>query len=474
MITAACLITCAMATAQPSDRAEWLLAPNLQPGLELVYSGTCTDESLAPHVSFQRRYRLELNVLVLSDKGKETSVALLTALSLRDGVKEGKAPRHDPGWSIRLDLARLDGQGALRAGKALLLTPNDGPPTVETGCFVQFPLVRVTKNQTWEVVEDGRPARSWLVLGTEAEGGVTCLKLLGQQQSDDWDRPRADQVAWRRRDIVWLNPALGVAHKVERTIERRDPARREPTQRTVIKYALEGRPFKYPGKLFEDRVNEIGHARKFADEAAPLLKQPALYKDQIELLQRRITLSLESSAPTPYRKAIQQLQTRLDLARKGELPPETPVDDPRVAPKTVSVGARAPDVVVSQLGSDKTTRLHSLLGKPVLIFFYNPATETSRDVLRFAHAVSSKHPGAVNFLALAVTKDVDFACKQRAELGLPFPIHDGLGFHATFGVDATPRLILLDAEGAVRATHSGWGFSSPREILGELERCLPR
>src|SRR5262245_9674406 len=100
MITAS-LLACALVAAQPPDRAEWLLAPSLPPGLELVYTGSCSDESLAPHVSFQRQYRLELHVLALPSSGKNTNLAMLTALSLRER-KETKGTKADPGWSVRL------------------------------------------------------------------------------------------------------------------------------------------------------------------------------------------------------------------------------------------------------------------------------------------------------------------------------------------------------------------------------------
>ena len=51
----------------------------------------------------------------------------------------------------------------------------------------------------------------WQVVGTESSGGVACIKLVGVQQSDDWERTRADHVAWRRRDVIWLHPQHKVA-----------------------------------------------------------------------------------------------------------------------------------------------------------------------------------------------------------------------------------------------------------------------
>jgi hypothetical protein len=57
---------------------------------------------------------------------------------------------------------------------------------------------------------------------------------------------------------------------------------------------------------------------------------------------------------------------------------------------------------------------------------------------------------------------------------LPFPILAGKGLHLTFAVDATPRLVLLDAEGIVRLALTGWGHQVPQEVLAELQRWLPR
>ena len=110
----------------------------------------------------------------------------------------------------------------------------------------------------------------------------------------------------------------------------------------------------------------------------------------------------------------------------------------------------------------------------MLVFFYNPSAETSKEMLRFVHGIADKHPGAINFLAMAITDDPESACKQQAEMRLPFVLHDGKAFHTTFGVDATPRLVLIDGEGIVRATHTGWGFQSPKEMTDEILRCLPR
>jgi peroxiredoxin len=464
-----CLVCCALAHAQPPDKSEWQLAPQLLPGMELVYAGTYIEEALMPGVKYQRRYRLDTVLFVLEAEARRWDVAFMTTLSLRDQVRDAKAPAQEQPASVRLELTNLDSQGQLK-GTSPLVVPIGGPPTLECGMVVSAPITKVGPGQFWEVNEEGRPPRTWQVHVTEPCNGVTCVKLIGQQQSDDWDRPRADRTAWRRRDTVWIAPQLGVAQKVERVIERREPARRDPTHRATITYDLESR-LKYPGRLLEDRRQEVLRIKKLQDDARPLLAQPNQHRLHIDALLRKIAYHLEHQPPTPYRKAAIALRERLELARRGEVPPDTAADDVfrRAA---VGIGQRVPDFVVTDLTGKDSARMARMLGRPVLVFFYNPATDTGKEVLRFAFELHQKQGSQLGIMAMAVTSDADLARKQHAELKLPFAVLDGKGLHQTFGVDATPRLVVLDGEGIVRSATTGWGAQTAREITDELLRCL--
>ena len=106
--------------------------------------------------------------------------------------------------------------------------PLEGPPTVECGAFAAVPDGKVAADSTWEAGEPGRPVHAWRVVGPDTVVGARCLKLEGVQKSEDWDKPRADHTAWRRTDTVWLAPRLGVAARVERVIERREPGHDDP------------------------------------------------------------------------------------------------------------------------------------------------------------------------------------------------------------------------------------------------------
>ncbi|MCI0685173.1 MAG: redoxin domain-containing protein [Gemmataceae bacterium] len=470
MKTSFLLLACACSLGQTNSRSEWQLAPRLAPGQELVYAGVCVEESLVPNVQFQRQYRLETLVFVLDGAARRWNVAVMTALSQRTtgvepGVKESKT------LSVRLDVVEVNAQGKLTQGNAMPLLPLSGPPTLETGCFVEVTPPRLTRGSLWEVNEDNRPPRTWKVAGIEPVNGVTCVKVVGQQQSPDWDRPRGDQTAWRRRDVVWISPQLGVAQKVERVIEQRAPLRRDPTQRIVVQYELES-PLRYAGRLFEDRKQEILKARKFQEDAAVLVKQPAQNRAQLEALLKKVSFHLDNQAPTPYRKAVFHLAGRLENAKNGNVAGNPTIDENPRPVTAVGLGQRVPDFVVNELTGKQSARLARQLGRPVLVFFYVPTSDIGKEILRFAKGLMERHGDKVAVMAMAVTNDPDFARKQHGDLQLPFPVLDGGGMRLTFGVSATPRLVLLDPEGYVRAAHTGWGFHVPREIEDELNRWL--
>jgi peroxiredoxin len=370
-------------------------------------------------------------------------------------------------------LVRVDLQGKLGADPgAPLAVPLDGPPTLECGAFVEVPRNRVGLNQTWEVSEDRRPIRTWQVNGTDAVNGTSCIKLVGVQQTDDWDRPRGESTAWRRQDTVWLAPRLGVAYRVERVIEKRETGRRDPSQRSLLRYELETN-LQYPGQLYEDRRREILQANSFAETAAPLLTNPARHQAQLEALVNKIGSYAERNPPTPYREAVLQVKRRVEAARRGESPPAVPVDLGPAATQPVTLNRPAPDFVAPDFGNPESARLRRWLGKPIVMVFYSPTSQTGPDLLRFAQSLSDTYRQEVQVLGLAMSDDAERVRKQQAELKLTFPILNGSGLRISYAVDATPKVVVVDREGLVRGTYTGWGRETPTEVKEELKRWLP-
>jgi peroxiredoxin len=301
--------------------------------------------------------------------------------------------------------------------------------------------------------------------------GTRCLKIVGVQQSEDWDRPRADRTAWQRRDTLWVGLGTGLAYRVERIIERREPARRDPTERSVTNYTLESQVV-FPTPLLEDRRRELLQFRALTDAAAPLLREPERSgRQSIDALTTRITSHIENHPATPYREAILQLKHRLEAAQRGDLVPIEASEDAAPVAPVAALGQPAPDFLVSDLVSRDSVRLRRLLGQPILLVFFSPTSKSSPEILRFAQDLCEKASGGIRVLGLAISNDTEVVARQRQELKLTFPVAAGQGLRVSYGVEATPKLVLLDSAGIVRGGYVGWGPETSQLIAEELRRC---
>src|SRR5262249_49427333 len=173
-----------------------------------------------------RLYAIESRAFVLDSDAKGSELALLTVL--RSRTPRGLTGQPPEPSSVRLIQIKLDPAG--RRSPPVRI-PVDGPPTVECGQFIEMPR---TARDSWDAEEPGRPPQSWPVVGTEMRNGLRCIQLRGLQQSDDWDNGRADRIAWRRQDTIWIATGTGLPCRVERTIERREAAHAEPMQRLSV------------------------------------------------------------------------------------------------------------------------------------------------------------------------------------------------------------------------------------------------
>lgn len=471
MVATFCLVSCMFAPAQPAPLPDWLLTPQLKRGQEYVYRGTFSEESLGVGVRNEHQYRVESYVLVLDSTPQGAELAILTTLKLAVRQSEGSPP--EPKYSsVRLELAKIDAQGRLITEKSgNLAIPLDGPPTLECGNFVEVPRTRVALGQSWAVGEDGRPVRNWKVSGTEAAMGLSCVKLVGTQQTDDWSKPRADHQAWRRQDKVWIAPSQGVVQKVERVLELREAGHQDPTQRSVLSYELVTTS-RYSGDLFDDRRLDIAQAKEFWDTSLPWLVNPTRNASQLDALLARINNYLQKRSPTPYLEAVERVKRRVVAARRGE--PVVPVEEAKSLVPIAAVGRAAPDFAAPDFLTRDSARLRRWLGKPIVLVFYNPASAKASELLRFAQGLASRYPQEVNVLGLAMSEDGEQVRKQHADLHLSFPILCGTGLRISYDLQTTPRLFVLDSEGVVRGSYLGWGLEIQESIREELTRWVSR
>jgi hypothetical protein len=473
-----CLLGCVLAVAQlppagvgrAAANGEWLLTPRLNEAQELVYRGTFS-ESACGNVQFSREYRLENRVFVLESSPRGLDVAILTVL------KEPRAPQA-AGHGARLERVQVDAQGRVTppAGVSLAV-PLEGPPTLECGAFVPVPHGLIDR-RGWTVTEPGRPEWQWSVAGTEMVKGTSCLKLIGLQQSSDWEQPRGGGLAWRRRDTVWVSPRDGVAHRLERVIERKLPLRSEPAQQSVLACELALSP-RYPRQLVEAYRRDIEQALRFRETARPFLSQPVQFGEQLTALLGRIDSYLErQNGPTPYRAGLLEVRDRVEAARRGETPPALPTEltEPpatvKPAVESATVGQAAPDFAAPDFtNAGNSSGLRNWRGRPVLLVFYNPTSRNLDDLMRLVGRTAAQHRGVV-VVGLDMAGDMAGSLRQRQQKGWTFPILDGTGLRQSYDVTYTPKLVLIDARGVVCGVVEGWGSNTTEEFQAELPRWL--
>ncbi len=509
MVTTLCLLGCVLTTAQPAPLPlgtgpqaplaagpreagiSWQLTPKLGNAQELVYRGTFSEQAFGGRVQFNRSYRLETRVFVLESSPQALDVAILTMLRDRPASTTpgtpAKAPEKpeagDPSVrSARLERVMVDPLGRLspEAGVSLAV-PLEGPPTIECSAFIATPRGRVVLNQPWTMSEAGRPDWRWQAAGTEVVNAASCLKLVGVQQSDDWEHPRGDRAAWRRTDTVWVAPRTGVACQVQRVIEHRPAGRTSPTQRSVLEYTLQ-RSMQYPAGLTDTPRRDIEQAGQFLAAARPYLGQPAHFGRELTALLTRIDAHLERQpTPTPYREAVLQVRARVDAARRGETPPALPSDvteplasGPAPVPQEVTPGRLAPEFVAPDYSDpEHSAGLRDWKGRPLLMVFYSPDSRHVDELMQLALSISSRHK-QVAMVGLTMAGDAEQINRQRHAKGWKFPVLDGTGLRISYAVDCTPKMVLVGADGVVRATVVGWGDETANEVYAELPGWLKK
>ena len=120
----------------------------------------------------------------------------------------------------------------------------------------------------------------------------------------------------------------------------------------------------------------------------------------------------------------------------------------------------------------ESVSLTRLLGQPLLLIFYAPESRSAEEVLRFAQTVQDENRQAVTVVGLAVTEDASLVQAQQQSLRLSFPLLSGRTLRKPYGVDATPRFMVLDGTGLIRASFVGWGPETKRLIVEQMRRRL--
>jgi hypothetical protein len=480
-----------------------LLAPAAPPesiglvrGDELTFTGTVEEAVDRPGNRFRRSQKLEIRVLVLEKEEAWADVAVLTLLRRTDDavtgavgpITGGAVEKTPPG--ARLDLVRVHADGT-----AHLLLPVGPPPLVfdaktpartlpavpldsfapfEFGMFPPRPP-RSAPDKPWAVAsaDPNGPAETWQAQGAAFVTAERCTLLVMNQQHPNWARPVGGRSAWHRADAAWVG-FDGTARKVHRVIKHRDGIATELAAWVEVKYELKDQT-RVIGRTFDRYRRDIETAFAAAAEVAPFLPNavklgPKFFEPRLTRLD---TYLAQSDSSSPYRAAVLAVRRQLDAACRGlvvsKAAPGAPIG-------LVPVAAKLPQwPQPGQVAADFSAgpfRLAEYRGKPVVLVFFKPGSETADLALAIANALHQKYGARAAIVPLAVWGDVAAGRKDRDRRKLTVPVFDGAQAETAYGVESVPRFVVIDGAGVVKWTFAGVGAETGYSAREQLERLL--
>jgi hypothetical protein len=471
-------------------------AEGLQKGDELTFTGTVEEAVERPGNRFRRSQKLEVHVLVLDKAEGWIDVAVLTLLRRNGdavtgavGTITGGSPHKAAPPAARLDLVRVHTDGTAHLllptgppplaldsktpARTLPAIPLDGFAPFEFGMFPPKPP-RSAPDKPWVIAstDPKRPAETWQAQGTDFVTAERCTTLVMNEQHPNWAKPVGGHSAWHRAEKAWV-AVDGTARKVHRVIKHRDGLATEFAAWVEVKYELKDKTCVI-NRTFDRYRRDVETAFAAAAEVAPFLPDavkygPKMFEKRIEKLDQYLT---ESDTSSPYREAVQAVRRQLDAARRGETVSKTPATGLTLIaaakrPAWPEVGHVAPDFTAGPF------RLAEAHGKPVVLVFFKPGSETTDLALAVASALNEKYGARAAIIPLAVWGEVSAGVKDRDRRKLTVPIYDGTQADTAYGVESVPRFAVIDGSGVVRWTFAGVGAETGYSAREQLERLLP-
>lgn len=474
-------------------------AAGLAKGDELTFVGTVKEAVDRPGNRFRRSQNLEIRVLVLERAENWADVAVLTLLRRTDdavagavGTITGGAPERAAPPAARLDLVRVHADGsahqllpvgpppltldAKTPARTLPVVPLDAFSPFEFGMFPPKPP-RSAPDKSWTVADTdpSRPAETWQAQGTKSVNGERCTVLVMNQQHPNWAKPIGGKSAWHRADAVCISTLDGTTRDVHRVIQHRDGFAPAPAAWVEVKYTLKDQS-PVIGRTFARYRRDIETAFAAAAEVAPFLPDaikhgPKFFEQRLQKVDEYLA---DPDPSSPYREAVQAVRRQLDAARRGETVAKVGL----ASPLTLTAGALAARPAwpeVGQLAPDFTAgpfRLAEARGKPALLVFFKPGSETTDLALAVADALQQKYGTRVSIVPLAVWANVDAGVKDRDRRKLSVAIYDGTQAETAYGVESVPRFAVIDGAGVVKWTFSGVGAETGHSAREQLDRLF--
>lgn len=478
------LVFCGMILgSDPIAGAKPSVTVRLDPRQELVWGGSYSEQTNRSGVKAQQRFDFEARLLVLKTDAAGTEAALLTTFRSQtpNGKEAAPAPvcqldlvHISPGGTVSLlnPVAWYEGRKAEYRPRPTL--PIDELPTEEVGMFLEFPPGELVENRVWDTAEPNRPFRAWKIDGTEQPRGACCYRVRAEQESDDWGKGASPGQSFRLSETVLLSRDTGVACKVDRVIESKDPNSPDVTFRTELKYEQNQRS-RLTGEGFRERYEEIRqiiYTQLSLDQLAPLIgREPKRFEGLVNTI-NTYEANYRDREELPYREVLAKLKLRAEDARRGLTPPDPRRNRFKDLTRTgIRVNEAAPDFLAKQLDSAETIRLKRLRGKPVVLMYVQPDSLDFLLVLQACQQLQERFGKEVEIVPLADGDAAKLTLRKR-ELNLKLPIYEGNSGVQRHQISRFPTVSVLDRDGVVRSIFEAWGNESLKQIEAEAARWL--
>ncbi len=466
----------------------------LQKGDQFTFAGLVVESVDRPGDRSRREHEITLRVFVLERHENWADAAVLTKLRRCEDAVGGLAkpvtgtgPDRNAPPRIQLDIVRIHTDGTvhllLPTGVPFRLddnTPAAAVPSLslnsyspsELGVFPPRTPRSAGPGEPWTVAAGpNRPNEVWVAKKLEFINAEQCQRLVMNQQSADWEHPVGGQTSWHRADEVWVSTLDGTARQVLRVIRQRDGLSKDldAAVRIQVEYELKEHE-KLSGRTYDRTRRDIEVAYNALVEGSTLVRDgtklgPRFFESKLT----KLDAYLEESEPgTPFREAIIAARRSLEAARRGDVAPQP---TPTQTPIGVSVvpwpqpGQLAPPLRYGNAS------LAERRGKPVVLVFFKPDSETTDLALAIADALQKRYGEDAPVIALSLG-DVATALKDRNRLKLTVPIHEGLAAAAAYGVETVPRFALIDPDGKVKWTFTGVGAETGFLLREQVERLI--
>lgn len=482
----------ALAVTPTADKVG-LSGPLFAKGEEFIYHGEVVETSDQLATRFTKKYALDVRVFVLEAGKDGCDCAVMTILTpkadahVTEAVKAasgGGGQSADITPSVRLDLVRVDNRGQVRllqpeaklpltldektATAAPPPIPSDAPNVPELGMFLPLPITAVSVGDMWDTPEPKRPPVVWSARQTAVWNGRRVADVTGLQQTDGYDSPKKARFGWQRTEAVYVSPTDGMVSAFTRTLVRREGSEQVGTVKTTLELQPSNRQV---GVKYRETRAEVEAAWAFAMELEQLRASRA--KPDVLNAHRSAVVRFTEQRPTGtgFRPAIEAVLRRFEM---NAAPPVTVRATAPTATEPPAIGKPAPDFTCADV--DKPTsrvRLSGVRGKPAVVVFYKPGSETSEDTLIVCEALFRKLGDKVSVIPLSLGGDLVAASKQKADLKYTVPVFDGAEVREKYAVKSYPQFFVIDGEGTVRWTFdAGIGPEIGSLVKKELEKLL--